>query len=331
MSKITVNFKNLCALFTNKLNHELMVGLLDLTDFYGVQNADIHYPKITIETEKKIVNPNGETISIPQNWTYEGFLRTRGNHSQEEDAHATHQQCECMGTIFGNIILDVRGLPPGLERELSDDKKMELSERENARRPTDKPVKIDSFDKSLDIEKQLYRKRPLKVNPDLCKAKFYFRHGALYSIFAQPPRKVFFEPSGSNADAIYPIETGLEIEVPNNGYAILRFLNVDTSDFVFQGGEERSYYVTIENSPSHHQNGDVEAHDTNHFQFYYKLVENETLNPMYLPSVRMPTVDGGPFCMIGDFGLADYRDLQLPETNGLTAKRFRWRSNGSTT
>jgi hypothetical protein len=312
MSTITVNFKNLCALFTNKLNDELMVGLLDLTDFYGVRNADIHYPKITIETEKKTVNPNGETISIPQNWTYEGFLRTRVNHPHEEDAHAMRQQCECMGSIFGNIVLEVPRLQPGLKRKLSKDKKMELKERENARRPTNKPVKIDSFDKSLDIEKQLYGKHPLKVNPDLCKAKFFFRHGVLYSIFAEPSTPVVFEPHGSNADGIYPIETGLEIEVPNNGYAVLRFLNVDTPDFVFQGGEE--YYITIENSPSDHLNGDVGANDTNHFQFYYKLVENDKpLDPIYLPSEPKEPSDGGPFCMNGDFGLADYRDLQLPQ------------------
>src|SRR5262245_29816616 len=126
MSTITVNFKNLCALFTNKLNEELMVGLLDLTDFYGVRNEDIHHPKITIKTEKKIVNPNGETISIPQNWTYEGFLRTRGNHPHEEDAPATHQHSECVGAIFGNIVLEVPGLRPGLKQKLSKDKKMEL-------------------------------------------------------------------------------------------------------------------------------------------------------------------------------------------------------------
>lgn len=315
MNKITVNFKNLCALFTNKLNDELMVGLLDLTDFYGVRDTDIHYPKITIETEKKIVNPNGETISIPQNWTYKGFFRTRETPSHEpsheEDAHAAHQQSECMGAIFGDIALDIPGLWPGIDQELSKDKRMELQKRENARRPKDRPVKVDSFDKSLDIEKQLYGKYPLKVNPDLCKARFFFRHGRLHSIFAQPPTPVIFEPRGSNADGIYPIETGLEVEFPNDGYALLRFLNIDTPDFVFQG-EDRSYYITIENSPLDHQNGHA-ADDTNHFQFYYNLVENGQLYPKYLPIDRKPAADGGPFCMNGDFGLADYRVMQLPQ------------------
>lgn len=311
MSKITVTFKNLCALFTNKLNDEMMVGLLDLTDFYGVRDADIHHPKITIETEKKIVNPNGETISIPQKWTYEGFLRTGGNYQHEEGAHARCQQPECMGAIFGNIVLEVPSLRPGLERELSEDKIMELTERENARRPENQPVTIDSFDKFLDIEKQLYRKHRLKVNSDLCKAKFFFRHGVLYSIFTRSTLPVVFTPRGSNADGIYPIEAGLEIEVPNNSYATLRFLNADPKDFVFQGGEEHSYYITIENSPSRHQNGDVGAHGTNHFQFYYKLVQYDPpLDPIYLPDSHIINgASGSPFCMNGKFGLTDYRDL----------------------
>src|SRR4030095_6154026 len=148
MSKITVNFKNLCALFAKKLNDELMVGLLDLTDFLGVRDADIHYPKITIETEKKIVNPNGETISIPQSWIYEGFLRTRGNHPHEEGAHAMHQQSECMGAIYGDIVLEVQGplevqgLPTGLKLELSKEEKEILKNSENERRPATKPIRV---------------------------------------------------------------------------------------------------------------------------------------------------------------------------------------------
>jgi hypothetical protein len=137
----------------------------------------------------------------------------------------------------------------------------------------------------------------------------------VYSIFAEPSEPVIFDPRGSNADGTYPIGTGLEIEVPNNGYAVLRFLNVDTPDFVFQGGVEGGYYMTIENSPSGHQNDHVEEDKTNHFQFYYKLVENDKpLDPMYLPNdvIRLPS-NGGPFCMNVNFGLADYRDLQLPQ------------------
>ncbi len=300
MSKITVNFKNLCALFTKKLDDELMVGLLDLTDFHGVPAEDIHYPKITIETEKKVVNPNGEIVVIPQVWKYEGFKRCC---SPEGGEHAMHQSSESNGSLLGDIQLEVFGLAPGLNRNLTPTKIAELKERENKRRPEDKPIKVDNFDKSLDIEKELYSGKPLTVLPGLCKARFHFRHGTLYSIFPVPPIPTVFQPPGSGApDGNYPVETGLEIEAPENGYAVLRFLNADTPDFVFQGGADQSYHVTIENSPPKHENHDAAASDPNHFRFYYKLVKADPpLDPMYLPTTASsPNAD--PFCMNGGFG-----------------------------
>src|SRR5262245_25459527 len=137
MSKITVNFKNLCALFTKKLDDELMVGLLDLADFYGVPEEDIHNPKLTIKTVKKVVNPNGETVTIPQVWTYEGFKRCC---SHEQENHAMHQGSECKEAILGEILLEVSGVSPNLSRQLTPAKIAELTERENKNRPEDKPI-----------------------------------------------------------------------------------------------------------------------------------------------------------------------------------------------
>jgi len=115
MSKITVNFKNLRSLFTRKLNDELMVGLLDLSDFNGVPERDFHYAKVTIEAEKKIVDSNGETVLVDQ-WVYEGFGRK--SESREHDGlQSTHP--ENGKQVFGAILLDVPGVEPGLNKDLS--------------------------------------------------------------------------------------------------------------------------------------------------------------------------------------------------------------------
>jgi hypothetical protein len=293
MTKITINFKNFCSLFTSKLNDELMVGLLDLSDFNEVPGRDFHYPKVTIEAEKKIVDSKGETVLVDQ-WTYEGFGRKGESREGER--------------VFGAIILDVPGVEPRLNKALSPARVAELEEKENKKRPEDKPIKVDRFDRILDIENGLYRDRPLKVNPALCKARFHFRHGTLYSIFPDPPIPIEFFPGGSGAeDGNYPIETGLEIEVPDDGYAALRFLDSDTKDFVFQGGQGKSYTVTIDNSAGDHLCEVDSSRDSNHFQYYYKLVESgQPLDPMYLPRLVSSPSAGDPYCIVSGFGKADY-------------------------
>jgi hypothetical protein len=308
MTKITLNFKNLCALFTKKLNDELMVGLLDLTDFYGVPKEDIHYPKITIETEKTTTNPNGETVSIPQVYTYTGFSENNGNCSHDSEAHASDQPSECMGHLFGKISLEVHGheVEPGLSQELSASKIAELKNQETDRRRKTKEieegqeVEIRSFDSILDFQKRLHVNEELTVMPGLCKARFHFQHGLLYAISLPPFAPVEFEPANPGADDEYPVETGLEIELTEDKYAVLRFINSDTQDFVFPGAEDQHYFVTIENSPPEHQHN---GPPPNHFKYYYKLVAppHET----YLPVDPSPGA-GDPFCWNGGFGDTNY-------------------------
>jgi len=310
MTKITVNFKNLCALFTKKLNNELMVGLLDLADFQDVLEEHIHHPKITIETEKKVVNPNGETVSVPQVWTYAGFSNNSGSCSHDSETHAMNQPPDCLGPLFGKIILEVHGAQAGLSRELSETKIAELTQQETDRKrkaeeiEEDQEVMINTFDSVLDFQKRLHKNETLKVMPELCKARFHFQHGLLYAISLPPFSPVTFKPPNLGANGRYPIEARIEIGLPEDGYAVLRFLGGDTRDFVFEGADGRHYFVTIENSPpkrqapEHHDDG-----DPNHFEYYYKLVAPP--HKTYLPIITSPGT-GDPFCMNGGFGDTDY-------------------------
>ncbi len=325
MSTITINFKNLCAFFTKNLPEELMVGLLDVSDFYDVQEKDYHYPRITIESAKQVRSPNGERVSVPQCWTYVGFGRPKGNcaPAASADAHVQHQD-----NVFGSIVLDVIDVERGLTQELSDEQKENFAARVNARIPPgQKGVKADDFGKLIDIQTKLYPDPAIQANPLLCQARFYFRHGTLCSLIrADEPQVKFQSAEGETPEtlpnnATYPDTIGLEILVPEDKCAVLRFLDSDARDFVFLGAGDRNYYVTIENSPladpdgTHNHGGEEEEEEnedepmgTNHFQFFYKLLESpQPLEPKYLPEIvslagGLPPNEGNPWCMPGGYG-----------------------------
>src|SRR5262249_18006861 len=157
--------------------------------------------------KKKVTKPGGETVFVDQSWIYEGFSR-RPETSPESGQY-----------VCGTILLEIPGVEPGLNRQLTAARITELGEQENNRRPENYRVRVDHFDKILDLEKDLYRDYSLKVNPKLSKASFHFRHGTLYSIFPASANPVEFFPEGSGArDSDYPTEIGLEIEVPEGRY-----------------------------------------------------------------------------------------------------------------
>lgn len=317
MSKITVNFKNLCALFSKKLNDELMVGLLDLSDFYDVPEMDIHRPKITIETEKKVLDPNGVTVTVSQVWRYADFCPSRVccTHNQGAETHPMPHSTGSLGTLGGKIVLEAHGVGAGLSQELSEAKIAELEKLETDWRrkagliKKDQKVTINKFDRILDFQRRLHRNEELEesgkdedltIMPQLCKARFHFQHGLLYAITLPTNiAPVEFEPENPGADGRYADETGLEIVLPEDGYAVLRFINNDTQDFVFQGAADQHYFVTIDNAPSKHQHEIA----PDHFKYFYKLVAPP--HKTYLPIDSSPNT-GDPFCRNNGFGDADY-------------------------
>lgn len=317
MSKITINFKNLCALFSKKLNDEFMVGLLDLSDFYDVPEMDIHRPKVTIETEKLVTNPNGDTVSVPQVWTYADFCPSLVccTHNHDTEAHAMPHSTNGLGTLGGKIVLEVHGVGAGLSQTLSVEKIAELETLETDRRrkagliKEDQKVTVTTFDKILDFQRRLHRNEELvdsgndenlTVMPQLCKARLHFKQGLLYAIrLPNNTEAVEFVPENPGANGLYADETGLEIVLPEDGYAVLRFTNSDTQDFVFQGAENQHYFVTIDNAPPKHQDGKPR----DHFKYFYKLVAPP--HNTYLPGDPPPNA-GNPYCRNNGFGDSDY-------------------------
>lgn len=274
MGIITFKFKNFCAFFTSRLasDNELMVGLPDLSDFYDVPETKWHTPRITITSEKSVLNPNGESITVKQITMYEGFDDRRCGQFHGD-------------SIFGDIRLDV---PEEADNITADASAADI----------------------LDIEDVLYHGTALDPDPLLCKARFHFRNGVLSGTELEDVN--FADTDDITTPVLngeYAVEAELRVAIPEAGYAVLRFLNSDAADFVFLG--EREYMVTIDNAPppsGREVNGGHEGEDElheNHFRYYYKIMRRVPVQ-QFEPMDEPETPSGDPFCMIGGFGGADF-------------------------
>jgi hypothetical protein len=157
------------------------------------------------------------------------------------------------------------------------------------------------FDLIVDIEKQLYPREKMRANPKACRARLHFSNGELYTlshsvkaVFGDARTKVPEVSGPSNAAT----RAGLDIEIPDHGYAVLHF-DGETDDFVFKGG--RNYEVDIANR--------APAIDFRHFGYFYKIVNPKPKRRLIPISAQSPDpgLRGGDFfCWIAAFGKSEY-------------------------
>jgi hypothetical protein len=186
--------------------------------------------------------------------------------------------------INGDITLDVYPKGKPFKRYIP----------KSARDPRQSPKLI------VDIEKQLYPREKMKADAKACAARLYFNNGDFYTItyhadtvFADAKTK---EPSGHKLTAASKV--GLDVEVPNHGYAVLHFEG-DTEDFVFKGG--RNYVVDVVNR--------AEAIDFRHFSYFYKIVRpkpKQRLVPISAQGCEPALGFTGYICMGSTFSRSDY-------------------------
>jgi hypothetical protein len=165
-----------------------------------------------------------------------------------------------------------------------------------------------SFDLVVDIEKDLYRGEKFNVDAKACRARMHFNSGVLYTVhhaintvFADVKTK---QPSSHTPSAVAN-KAGLDVEVPDNGYAVLHF-HGDTEDFVFKGG--RNYQVEVVNR--------AQAIDFNHFNYFYNILRPKPKNKLVPISAQGadPTLNLGDFlCFLAAFGKSPY---PLPGAKG---------------
>jgi hypothetical protein len=132
------------------------------------------------------------------------------------------------------------------------------------------------FSMGVDLEKDLHPTENLQIDPGLCRARFYFRNGELYST-DQIINARFADMKTGQVCGHAPTEitarAGLDVEIPENGYARLRFFN-GTEDFIFRDGSD--YEVRVTNL--------AEAITGDHLNYYYNIARSKPEKMWYLAS-----------------------------------------------
>jgi hypothetical protein len=159
------------------------------------------------------------------------------------------------------------------------------------------------FSMLVDIEKDLHPKEKLQVDPRLCRARLYFRNGELYSTNRVTNVRFADVKTGQacgHAPTEMTIKVGLDVEIPEDGYAVLRFFN-GTEDFIFRSGGD--YEVEVTNL--------AEAIMGAHSKYFYNIVRPHPERMWYFAageSLGLPTPGGNGtiWCPIIMFGSATW-------------------------
>jgi hypothetical protein len=133
-----------------------------------------------------------------------------------------------------------------------------------------------SFEMVVDLEKDLHPNEKLDIDPLLCRARLYFRNGELYSTY--PYTNARFEDINTgdvceHAPRELAVKASIEVEIPEDGSAALRFFN-GTEDFTFQSGSD--YEVSVSNV--------AEAVTGEHGRYFYNIVRSQPEHIWYLAS-----------------------------------------------
>lgn len=185
-----------------------------------------------------------------------GLISTEGEAS--ENVHEPHivikqneiikREYQGFAEIYGDIALLV----------YPDDQPLTRHTPRSARDPR------QSFSRVVDIEKDLYPRQRLHVEPSSCGARLHFSGGELYSLrrvanvrFADLKTNTPCE----NSPSIIATDVGLDVVIPGDGHAVLHF-DGRTEDFIFESGPD--YQVEVANR--------AEAM-YDHFKYFYNIVQ----------------------------------------------------------
>jgi hypothetical protein len=154
------------------------------------------------------------------------------------------------------------------------------------------------FSMLVDIEKDLHPMEKLQVDPRLCRARLYFRNGELYSTNQFTNTRFADVKTGQtceHAPTEMTVKAGLEVEIPEGGYARLRFFN-GTEDFIFRSGSD--YEVEVINL--------AEAITGDHFKYFYNVVRPRPERIWYFAAgeglgLPVPRTCGKVNCSVGYF------------------------------
>lgn len=238
--------------------------MVGLIDTSDAPPQDIHHPHIIIEEE------GGAIVGEYHDFNYHGY-----------------------GQIYGDIFLDVFPATAPLK----------FYEPLATLAPSDER---HPFHRLIDIENTLYPQQSLDVQPQRCRARLHFRNGELYA--RGPLFNVAFADvlTKKPCDQIAPMQiaasAGLDVFVPEHGYAVLHFSG-NTNDFVFKGG--KNYKVKVTNT--------ARTVTSEHFQYFFRLMERQSANKLIPIDPKSGSIGNlfynNPYCTIGWFSKTIYQIL----------------------
>jgi hypothetical protein len=154
----------------------------------------------------------------------------------------------------------------------------------------------------VDIEKDLHPQENLNVDPKLCRARLYFKNGEVYTTDPYTNTRFADIKTGKICEIAardYTANAGIDVEIPEDGYARLHFLN-ETEDFIFQSGSD--YEVEVINH--------AEANTGEHFRFFYNVINPKPEHMWYIASTErlgLPVPGAGNFgCWQQTFGKTEW-------------------------
>jgi hypothetical protein len=163
-----------------------------------------------------------------------------------------------------------------------------------------------SFSMGIDFENDLHPGENLQPDPSLCRARLYFRNGELYSTDQVVNVQFADVKTGEicpHAPTEMTVKAGLDVEIPENGYARLRFFN-GTEDFIFRNGDD--YEVRVTNL--------AEAITGDHVRYFYNIMRSKPERMWHLTAgerlgLPMAGTSRDSFCPYFDLGSAIWQWL----------------------
>ncbi|MBI1760650.1 MAG: hypothetical protein HYR56_04355 [Acidobacteria bacterium] len=279
MGRIVVRFDGLCMFFTDNLLEaagqnatppSLTVGLVEvskatknlLPENVPVTAGDYHVPQIRINEIK--FGPN----------KFRYWKKT-------------------WKKVAGDLSLDVYPVSPQLDLSTSDITLTKLIDN------NDGSIGSPAEFHMINIEKELYPVGKVKASPKLCKARFHVSTGSLYGLKPWPGVQYGIADITGKLTAgtatkptTISIKAGLEIAIPENGYALLYFSD-GTKAFTFEGGKD--YEVVVE---SLSKNSSKVQLDRNHFLYYYSIFEPKPKPDQLMAPIKADGAEttNDPFC-----------------------------------
>jgi hypothetical protein len=278
MGKIVVRFEGLCVLFTGNLNSSspsMTVGLVEVSaetktslPNVPIRKSDHHRPKLTVNELQR--DETGKLKRKPHSiWNDKKFVGDISFAAYPTDSTLS-------------LFVD--------DSDVSLSKGLHEIDPQNAPIPASFQVITPAVD--------LYPAAgQLQAKSALCKARMHFQTGVLYASESESIEYGISDIKGKlqsgsvTKEADAAIKSGMEITIPDDGYALLYFSNYSPA-VRFEGTKDYEVIATSLSTSSRKKD------DRNHFLYYYSIFEPQPETLIGPVNVNQGETFSNPYCSV---------------------------------